>query len=120
MKRLGLALIFSLVIFTTGCDNWERTTFKTLSASKAVIDAAQADYEVGVKIPHNQAAYDVINKAKDIQTAAVNSFQLSHGVSLAVGSTQDNITKAQLATDAIVSQLPPLIVSIKALYGGKK
>jgi hypothetical protein len=119
MKRIGLALIFSLVVFTTGCNSWERTTFKTLSASKAVIDTAQADYEIGTKIPHNQAAYATINEAKAIQTAAVNSFQLAHGVTLAVGSTQDDITKAELATDTIVAQLPPLIVSVKALYGGK-
>src|SRR5882762_10059691 len=57
MKRIAVsALILFAVMFQTGCSSFERTTFQTLAASKAVIDQAQVDYEART-IPHTQAIF---------------------------------------------------------------
>lgn len=117
MKKILAIALLSLCVM--GCNDFERTTFQTLSASKAVIDTAQADYEART-IPHNSCSYSIINDAKAAQTTAVNAMVIYE---------EEKAAKTDLAaqTAAVTStlvQLPLLIVQVKSLYsnptcGGK-
>lgn len=116
MKRIIAASLMCICLLA-GCSSWERTTFQTLSASKATIDGAQAAYEART-IPHNQCAYDVINKAKATQTLAVDAmmtYETAKGTSAA--------TAAQNVVSTDLAQLAPIIASVQTLSsstcGGK-
>lgn len=111
-KVVGV-LVFALVglMALTGCNSFERDTFNSLAASKAVIDQAQADYTAGT-IKETQCSYAVINDAKAAQTLAVNAM-LVYEQEKAAGSS----LSAQTATvSAEVAAIVPLIVDVKALY----
>lgn len=119
MKRITAAIALSLCILMAGCTNFERTTFQTLSTSKAVIDQAQTDYEART-LPHTQAVYAAINEAKSAQTTAVDSFLTYEQIKTAKGSQTALNTQQQIVVVAL-GRLPVLITDIKALYskGGK-
>jgi len=102
MKRI-LPLLLCLLL--AGCSDWERTTFQTLSASKATIDGAQAAYEART-IPHNQCAYNIINKAKAAQTLAVDAM-------MTYETTKTGT--AQSVVEADLAQLSPIVASIGTL-----
>lgn len=109
MKKI---LLFALLaLCCVGCNDFERSVFQTLSASRDVIDKAQADYESRT-LPHNQCAYALINDAKAVQTTAVNA--------MVVYEEQKATNKDLSAQTALVSStiagLPPLVVKIKTLY----
>lgn len=107
-KLLPLLLCF---IFVTGCDSFERSTFKTLSASKAILDTAQADYEVGTPIPHNRCAYALINNGKAAQVVAVNGMLTYEGIKTA----GKDLTAQTVEVTADLVALAPLVVQIQAL-----
>jgi hypothetical protein len=109
MKKLLSISLVSLCLLA-GCSSWERTTFQTLSASKATIDTAQADYEAHT-IPHVQCSYDLINKAKAGQTLAVNAM-----LTYETAKTTTGATAAQAVVDTDLTQLVPIIASVKTLY----
>lgn len=116
MKRIAIVAILMLVtVGMVGCTNWERTTFQTLSTSKATIDKAQADYEVGTVIPHNQAAFTAITAAKMAQTLAVNHM-VTYEQLKATGASSSALAEAQTQTTTALAELPALIIQIKALY----
>lgn len=107
-RKFALPLLLCLTILA-GCSSWERTTFQTLTASKATIDGAQTAYEAGT-IPHTACVYGVINKAKAAQTLAVDammSYETAKGSSAATAA--ENVAVADLA------QLAPVVASIGAL-----
>jgi hypothetical protein len=104
---LGLGLL-------TGCNTWERTTFQTLAASKAVIDQAQADYEGGKALPHSEAVYKAVNDAKAAQTAAVNAMVVYEQIK-ATG-TSSAISAQQQIVISLIADIPALIAAIKGLY----
>jgi hypothetical protein len=105
-------------ISLAGCNDFERRTFQTLSASKTVIDQAQTDYEAS-KLPKTQPSYDAINKAKDAQAAAVKAFQGYENVKLYVKSGGD-LPAQELAVSQALTQLGPLVAAVKQLYSGVK
>lgn len=109
MKRIFASL--ALVLCLAGCTDFERTSFQTLSASKAVIDEAQADYESS-KIPHNSCSYTVINDAKAIQTAAVNAMEV-YEEQKAAGN--DLTAQTAVVTTELLT-LPAIVVQVKSLY----
>lgn len=110
-----LAILTLAVIGIAGCSNWERTTFQALSASKATIDQAQADYEGGTVLPHTASVYNAINAAKAAQTAAVNQMIAYETLKATTpNSPQLAVIQSQVAT--ALSGLPQLISAIKALY----
>ncbi len=118
MRNRILLASLTLMLFTVaGCSNWERQTFQALSASKAVIDQAQADYETG-KLPHSQLTYDAVNKAKAAQTSAVEGM-ITFEQLKATNATAGALAKAQGDVAVILADLPGLITAIKSLYGGK-
>lgn len=113
MKKAVSAVILTIMLVATGCTDWERTTFQTLSASKATIDGAQADYEAGV-IPKTQPAYAAITEAKKAQTAAVDALVAYESIKAAKG-TQSALDAQQAIVAAALGQLAPLIAAIRAL-----
>jgi PBP1b-binding outer membrane lipoprotein LpoB len=118
MKRILALAILALCV--TGCTDFERSTFQTLSASKAVIDTAQADYEART-IPHNTCSYTIINDAKAVQISAVNSMVVYENEKAA---KVDLTAQTQVVTDTLL-KLPPVIAQVKTLYsnpncGGSK
>lgn len=118
MKKI-FAVAFMLVCLA-GCNDWERTTFQTLSSSKAVIDTAKTDYEAHT-IPHNTCSYTLINDARAAQAVSVNSLLVYEQVKAAKGDTgaQEAVVVSTLAT------LGADVAQVKALYsnpncGGSK
>jgi hypothetical protein len=109
--------IFSAILLLcalTGCTDWERTTFQSLSASKTLIDTAQVDYESRT-IPHTLAVKTSIEQAKAVQTAAVEGLLTYEKIKTAKG-TQTALEAQQAIVVASITQLAPLITSIKAAY----
>ena len=130
-KGLPVVLLLLLIpaLGLSGCTSWERTTFQTLAATKADIDAAQAAYEVSqptgkcpvpsasVCLPHTQAVYEAIGTAKISQTLAVNQM-VAYEQLKATGATASSLQVAESQVVAALSQLPPEITQLKALYTG--
>lgn len=117
--KLAALLVASLLLGSfglAGCNDFERKTFQTLSASKALIDQAQIDYETGT-LPHTRASYDAINKAKDAQIAAVRAFQGYEAAKLAVNQNSD-VTVQMAALNSALSSLGPTVADIKHIYLG--
>lgn len=116
MKRNSILVYVTLALLAVaGCTNWERQTYQTLAASQATINQAQADYEGGTAIPHNQAAYTTINTAKTAQTAAVNQM-VAYEQLKATGAPASALTAAEAQVETALTQLPAIIAEIKALY----
>lgn len=112
MKRLALMLcLLPLSVSIIGCDSFERNTFNTLSASKAILDVAQADYEGGTVIPHSACAYALINNGKAAQAVAVNAMLAYEGVKAAKGDLA--ATTATVTADLVA--LAPIVVNVQAL-----
>jgi hypothetical protein len=120
-SKLAALLVASLLLGSfglAGCDDFERKTFQTLSASRALIDQAQIDYETGT-LPHTQASYDAINKAKDAQTAAVRAFQEYEAAKLSVNQNSD-VTVQTAALNSALSSLGPTVAGVKHIYLGEQ
>jgi len=112
------ALLITLMLFCIACSSWERTTFQTLSTSRAVINQAVSDYQAKT-ISNTAAAYKAINDARDLQKTVVDAFvtyeqMKTSGASVAALSTQQNVVTAAL------SKLPTLIADVKLLYSDAK
>ena len=107
MKRY---LLIPLLLIAAGCNTWERTTFQTLSASKATIDNAQAQYEAKA-IAQTTCAYSIINDAKASQTVAVNGFLVYEQVKTAKG----DIATAEATVSTELASLVPLVAQVTAL-----
>lgn len=111
MKTLRVVATLMLCACLTACSNFERNTFKTLSASKAVLGDAQTKYEAGTQIPHNACAFALINDGKAAQTTAVNAMLTYEGVKNANG---DLATVTATVTSDLIA-LAPLVVKVEAL-----
>jgi hypothetical protein len=112
VKGLSL-LIAGLAIgaATIGCNTWERNTFNTLAATKAVIDTARADYTAG-KIPNNACTYAVLNDATAADKAAVDAMIVYEELKAKNGNLNDQIATV---TDNLAG-LAPLVAQLQALY----
>ena len=117
-KKLGsqmlLAAIVIGVIGVIGCNDFERTTYQTLSASKTVVDQVAADYNAK-KIPTTEAAFKAVTALRAAQTTAVNAMIEYETIKAAKGSASALAAQQQIVTSALAA-LPPLIASAKALY----
>lgn len=116
--QITAGLLLLLILATAGCSSWEQRTFQSLSASKAVLDQAQVDYEAG-KIPHTQQSYLLITKAKQAQSTAIDAFFTYENIKTAKGSASA-LQAQQAIVAAALAQVPALLADIKALYGGKQ
>lgn len=107
-----LITVAGLALCAFACSNWDQQTYQTLSASKAVIDQAAADYNAG-KIAQTAAARDAITKARQAQTAAVDSFEVYAAAKVAAAPNQ-TISAREQAVIAAVALLPPAIAALRA------
>jgi hypothetical protein len=108
-KRFILATVL-LAMLAAGCNSWERNTFNTLAASKAVLDTAQADYEAKT-IPETKCAYAIINDGKAAQTVAVNGMLTYEQLKAAKG----NVTAQEVVVTSDLVALAPLVIQVQAL-----
>lgn len=112
MRRFSARLLLPLVLLAAvGCNDFERNTFKTLSASKAVLDDAQVKYEAGTALPHNSCAFTIINDGKAAQTIAVNAMLNYESVKAAKG----DLTSITSVVTLDLVALAPLVVKIESL-----
>jgi hypothetical protein len=111
-KALMLVLVLGLCGLMTGCTSFERTTFQTLSASKAVIDQAQIDYQAKA-IPQTACSYALINDAKAAQTASVAAMVV-YEEDKAAGAS---LTAQTAVVTGTIAQIPVLLVDLRGLYG---
>lgn len=102
------------VVALTGCDDFERSTYRTLAASQAVVNQAQTDYEANT-IAQTMASYTAINKAKAAQVVAVQAMAAYEQIKSASG-TQSALQAQQAVVQNLVNQLPALVAAVKALY----
>jgi hypothetical protein len=110
MKRIIAAMALGAALLTSGCTSFEQSTFQTLSASKAVLDTAQQDYE-NRTIPKTACAQSIINNGKAAQTVAVAALQDYANVVAAKG----NVSAQQAVVVAGLASLAPLVVQVQSL-----
>lgn len=108
IRILASALLIFCVL---GCTDFERTSFQTLSASKAVIDQAQADYEAKT-LPHDACVFGIVNDAKAIQTVAVQALVVYEEEKAA----SKDLTAQTAVVASAIAELPAAIGEVKSLY----
>ncbi|MGC2694778.1 MAG: hypothetical protein WA738_03225 [Candidatus Angelobacter sp.] len=140
--KISGALAFCVIIpataMVTGCVNsWERTTYASLAASKALIDCAVAGYnhfDADIRhacaadpqdpafdpakfyLPQTRAAQQAVEQARQIQGATVEAFA-AYAVAK-VGKDQTvSLAEKQAAVVAYLQQLPTLVNALQALMG---
>ena len=133
-----LAIAVPLTLLTSGCgDPWERTTYATLAAGKAVIDCAVAGYNhFDADIRHacaadpNDPAFDpsrfyiaqtreaqqAIEKARQVQIACVQAFE-GYAVAKVGKDATVSLPAKQAAVGEYLAQLPALLNAVRALIG---
>lgn len=112
---LGLVL---LAVLSIACTNWESTTYQSLSASKATIDLAAADYNAG-KLPKTDTVRAIIDHARQVQTAAVHAFE-AYAVGKVVGDPAATLDQKKAAVVAAAAEVVTVVAEITNLYSGVK
>lgn len=107
-----LITVAGLALCAFACSNWDQQTYQTLSASKAVIDQAAADYNAG-RIAQTASARTAITKARQAQTAAVDAFQIYAAAKIAAAPDQ-TIAAREQAVVAAVALIPPVLAALRA------
>ncbi len=119
-----LAVVMA-VVSLIGCSSWERQTFQTLAASKAVVDQAVQDYNAG-SIEQSQVNHDAIDKARHAHDAAVDAFHVYIVAKEALAAAQKQqdpnaTSQAQVALQAAVDSvnkiLPDLADAVAQVRG---
>ena len=132
MRRITVLCAIGLLALAVGCQNWERTAFQALSASKATLDSAQAAYEVSANkpcpapsamtpacIPHSQVAYKTITDAKVLDKAAVDAM-ITYEELKAANAQPDALTKAEADVEVALAALSTITGDVKGLYAVAK
>lgn len=107
---IALLVLMPLLFVVSGCSTWDRTTFQTLTADKALLGKAQSDYEAR-RIPKTACVQSLINDGKDAQTAGVESFKTYLVLKLAgadVTQQIDNISGEVADVALIISKIQSL------------
>jgi hypothetical protein len=137
-SAIVLAIAVPVTLLTSGCgDTWERTTYATLAAGKAVIDCAVAGYNhFDADIRHacaadpNDPAFDpsrfyiaqtrdaqqAIEKARQVQIACVQAFE-GYAVAKVGKDATVSLPAKQAAVAGYLAQLPALLNAVRALIG---
>ncbi|HET6841767.1 MAG TPA: hypothetical protein VFK06_08785 [Candidatus Angelobacter sp.] len=135
----ALLLVLPLMLATSGCVNsWEQTTYATLAASKSVIDCAIAGYNgsdpdilsycspdprdpnfnpAPFHIQRTREAQQAIEEARQVQTAAVRTFEV-YAVAKVAHDPKVSLAEKESAVISQLTQLAPLISSIRGLFAG--
>ncbi len=134
---LACAILPSVTLLS-GCFNaWERETYATLAASKSGIDCAVAGYnrfDADIRhdcaadpadpafdpsafyLPQTREAQQAIEKARQVQIAAVQAFEAYAVAKLARDKTV-SLAEKQAAVVTCLEQLPDLLNAVRALMG---
>ncbi|HWX56662.1 MAG TPA: hypothetical protein VN176_18920 [Verrucomicrobiae bacterium] len=134
---LTLCLLLPSILSLTGCVNsWERSTYATLAGSKALIDCAIAGYNgldmdirqycaaspgdpnfdpASFYIPRTREAQQVIEKARQVQTASVQAFE-AYAVAKVAHDPNVSLAGKEAAVVSEITQLPQLISAVRALF----
>jgi hypothetical protein len=140
--RISSVAVCSLVLPTAalvaGCGNsWEQTTYASLAASKALIDCAVAGYnhfDADIRhacaadpqdpafdpakfyLPQTHDAQQAIEKARQVQVAAVEAFA-GYAVAKLGKDKNTTIAEKQAAVVSYLQQLPALVGAVRTLAG---
>ena len=115
---LALVLCAGFCVGLAGCDSFERTAFNSLSASKAVIDQAQDDYQAGA-IPKTSAAYTAILDLKAVQATGVQALE-TYDALLQAKASSSTLSAQQAVVQVALNKLPALVAAVQALIAAVK
>jgi hypothetical protein len=146
--KITSVLVFCVTIpacaFLAGCVNsWDRTTYASLAASKALIDCAVAGYNhfdadirhacVGdpenatqdaafdpqaFYLPQTREAQQAVEKARQAQIAAVDAFA-AYAVAKVAKDKSATLQEKQAAVVGLLEQFPALLTVVRGLMGKK-
>ena len=133
---LAFVALLPLLAGSTGCYNsWERSTYATLAAGKAVIDCAVAGYNhfdadirhacsanpddpglvpANFYLPQTREAQQAIEKARQVQTACVEAFA-GYAVAKVAKDSSASMAQKQAAVASYLAQLPALLDAVRTL-----
>jgi hypothetical protein len=134
----ALCVILPASGLLTGCvSSWDQSTYASLAASKALIDCAVAGYnhfDTDIRtacaadpqnaafdthafyIPQTSDAQQAVEKARQIQIAAVEAFA-AYAVAKVAKDSAATLQEKQAAVIAYLEQLPALVNAVRALTG---
>lgn len=114
VKNVAIAALISILMLgSTGCQSFERTTFQSLAASQSLVNGAYEAYEART-ITRTQTAHDLVEKARAAQTAAVQAMVTYEQIKFAKGTQSALDAQAAIVATALQA-LPAIIADIKAL-----
>jgi hypothetical protein len=136
---LALSIMIPMSVLLGGCvSSWERSTYASLAASKALVDCAVASYnhfDADIRhacasdpedpvfdpqqfyLPQTHEAQQAVEKARQIQVATVEAFA-AYAVAK-VGKSTATLQEKQAAVIAYLEQLPALVNAVRGLMGKK-
>ena len=134
---LACAALSSITLLTGCFNSWERESYATLAASKTVIDCAVAGYnhfDADIRhacaanpddpafdpatfyLPQTREAQQAIEKARQVQVAAVEAFEAYAVAKLAKDRTVP-LAEKQATVTTCLQQLPALLSAVRELMG---
>ena len=138
-RAVALAMIVPVAMSSMGCytpSSWERSTYATLAAGKAVIDCAVAGYNhfdpdirtacaadagdpafnpADMYLPQTREAQQAIEKARQVQTACVEAFA-AYAVAKVAKDGSATLAQKQAAVATYLAQLPALIEAVRGFF----
>ncbi len=146
--RITSVLTFCVIIpasaLLAGCvSSWDRTTYASLAASKALIDCAVAGYnhfDADIRhacaadpqnaaqdaafdpqtfyLPQTREAQQAVEKARQVQVAAVDAFA-AYAVAKVAKDKSATLQEKQTAVIGLLEQFPALLNAVRGLMGKK-
>jgi len=139
-----LCVIIPACALMAGCvSTWDRTTYASLAASKALIDCAVAGYnhfdadirhacagdlQDGTQdatfdprvfyLPQTREAQQAVEKARQAQIAAVDAFA-AYAVAKVAKDKSATLQEKQAAVVGLLKQFPALLNAVRGLMGKK-
>jgi hypothetical protein len=137
---LAFCVIIPASALLAGCvSSWDRTTYASLAASKALIDCAVAGYnhfDADIRhacaadpqdtafdpqtfyLPQTRDAQQAVEKARQVQVAAVDAFA-AYAVAKVAKDKSTMLQEKQAAVVGLLEQFPALLNAVRGLMGKK-
>ena len=141
---LAFCVIIPACALLAGCvSSWDRTTYASLAASKALIDCAVAGYnhfDADIRhacaadsqsaaqdaafdpqtfyLPQTRQAQQAVEKARQVQVAAVDAFA-AYAVAKVAKDKSASLQEKQAAVVGLLEQFPTLLNAVRGLMGKK-
>jgi hypothetical protein len=135
---LAICVIIPASALMSGCVNaWDRTTYASLAASKALIDCAVAGYnhfDADIRhacaadsqdaafdpqtfyLPQTREAQQAVEKARQLQVSAVDAFA-AYAVAKVAKDKSAMLLEKQTAVIGLMEQFPALLNAVRGLMG---